>query len=298
MNCNPYFLEIWDIPDQSVREKVSLNETVDRAYFSSDEERLFVFTDARNYIIINVADGKIIKTGNTPGAAGSGTVIAAIHPSDEWFALGVPGEIVIGNLETDQIKIVPVGEVTDLTEMIAPQITDTINELETNPELQASIGEEWKERIQAFAKRPFLAREYIFSLAFCNRYLCCGTSVGVRAFPWETIITSQATECPPRFAYLRDDWVEAGLNETVMSMCPDPKRNRLLFGQGGKLCSMNLTDGKVMTLTALPSAARITRIEPLGGTTFALEVWVSFPHYGRNTNPRYLYIIDLDREAI
>jgi hypothetical protein len=299
MNCNPHFLEIYDLFHQSLLGKVSLNGTFALVYFLSDEKYLLAFTNTRDsqigWLLINITDGKVIKTGNATNPTGSGTVVAAIHSSNEWLALGFPGEILIENIVTAQTLAIPVGAAIDMTSAIAPQIRDTINEVEADPELKKSINDEWKKQFQEFASRSFIMREHVYSLAFCNQFLCCGTNVGVRAYPWEAIMTSKTGECSPRFAHLREDQCVTDLNEIVMGICPDPKRNRLLFGQGRKLFSMNLTDGKVTTLITLPTAARIMRIASLGETTFALEVGVSFPHYGRNTHPKYLYIVELEQ---
>ena len=94
------------------------------------------------------------------------------------------------------------------------------------------------------------------------------------------------TDLPDRFA-----------NGSIMGLCPAPTRNHCLFGQGRKLMSMNLADGKVTELVTLPVEAKIVQTTHLGENTFALEVWVSFSHYGRNTRPRYLYIIELPRRC-
>jgi len=288
--------EIWDIPNRSLLATVSLPAHFWRAYFSQNEEQFFVFSDNgqdKNWFLIKSSNGEIIKTGSVHITINCGTAITAFHPSGEWFALGMPGEIRVGNIETGHTLTVPVGTAKDLTSMIAPQINEVMDEIENNPAMQESIPDEWKQQFQKFANSPFVLREHVCSLAFCNDYLCCGTDAGMRACLWEAVTTSKSGECPPSFVHLWTDRIRQELNERISGLCPDPARNHCLFGQGRKFMSMNLADGMVMELITLPVGAKIFQIAHLGENTYALEVWVSFPHYGRNTHPRYLYIVEL-----
>ncbi|MCL2623516.1 MAG: hypothetical protein FWD31_07620, partial [Planctomycetaceae bacterium] len=291
--------EIWDIPNRSLLGAVSICEHFWRAYFSKNEEQFFVFTDNeqdKNWFLIKTLNGTIIKIGSVHFTINSGTAITAFHPSGEWFALGMPGKIQVGNIETGQTLTVPIGTAKDLASMIAPQIHEVMGEIENNPAMLESIPDEWKQQLQKFANSPFVLREHVYSLAFCNDYLCCGTDVAMRAYSWDAITTSKSGNCLPCFVHFWTDRIRQELNGRISGLYPAPTRNHCLFGQGRKLISMNLADGLVTELMTLPVYASIVQIVHLGDNTFALEVWVSFPHYGRNIHPRYLYIVELPRQ--
>ena len=289
-------LEIWDIMNRSFKGIVSVSGHVSRTYFSPDEERFLAVTDhgqGINGFHVNTSDGKIIGNNIKAESNSGGMGVTAFHSSGEWFVLGKPGKIQVIHVETEQNVSVPVGTTMDLTSMIAPQIHEVMGEIESHPAMQESVPDEWKQQLQKFVNSPFVLQEHIYSLAFCSDYLCCGTNAGMRAYSWEAITTSKSNECPPRFVHLWTDRIRQELNGIIMGLCLDPIRNHCLFGQGRKLMAMNLADGTVVELMALPVGASITQIAHLGGNTFAVEVWVSFPHYGRNTRPRYLYIVEL-----
>jgi hypothetical protein len=149
-------------------------------------------------------------------------------------------------------------------------------------------------------ERTFQPESY-FSVIFAagGKFVCCGTTAGIRVFETSELLESGEGDIAPKF------FVEpatmtietGGLPSYFYGLVDDPDSQRILFGgMGGVIQSLDLNTGQTTDVMAIPGRPAIMQMQ-LAGRFLFCRCQPGFPETRGKPKPPIIQIWNLDKLA-